>query len=1432
MDQYQIKFRLFPAVMVWASVFVLIFSSVQLRSANAQSIDNIPQSPPGTLVIGPVDPDAGRMATIEYLGGYIIAIPESPGSEADDHRVVKAWDFSNLTNPVSVPPINPSENGGDFGKTRGPFLSHGSIRRDNEVFIGGFPFDAVRLNADGSLEHARWSGQSPPWLVDRDNQRLDKKAPWYSKGGMMRPWALRDSWAYGENAPDVTQLSLRERLLAEWNVAEDSGVTGFGNFIGNLLVYSSDQRNTGVAVYDASDVYFDAPTNTWKPRLLDSLNIPLDEGGIGGYWSEISGHYIVFARRSRTSVNPNFFAGIQVVDFSDPRNLRLQCSVRLHEPNSNRHWTLSSSPMYLGFKDEYAFTDKYKVNLETCEVELILDITQGQTGDLCYNNPPCPARAIDTSQYSRLIGNLWFTGGYPTVADTDGMSVWVNESAPDTRAPYIAYHIPRPNQTNYPVDVPLGFSIPETLRSQTVVVTATADPGETETLTLTEVGGDKVNIDYVISHTGMLTVEPLEELKPDTTYEVVFTSGILDAAGNAMQPYSFRFSTGSVVTPVEGPQITQVSVSPSRTVSVGQNVTVSIQAPSATSYQLALDSETPVWRSSATRVFNFNSAGEYIVNLRARNASGTSGLLRERITVEAVAASTPAGAHSSQAFCSADTGSVLVVNPDNDSLTKLSADSLTKDWEVTGPNKPMGISESSDGEIWVTAFNDDRLYVFDQNGTQLHTIQFPYGSGPSHIVHAPDGHTAYVSLYSSGQVARVNTRRNLGDSIQYLSVGPTPRAMSVSPDGKQLLVTRFISSDHWGEVYQIDLTTWQFTNTFRLDKHLVDDQLDEGRGLPNYLAGIVINAAGTLAYVSAKKDNVDRGLANGLGLDLDDDNTVRTMLMVLDLEAGQELRNSRLDFDNADSPSGVAISDNGQYLFVALQGKNSVAVLGLNEQGQFTGSQSLIQSGLATQSLCFDGTRNTLFAKNYTERTITAFDLSGGVISPAKVVQSTVANEVFTSQQLSGLQVFYNAFNGLQVSPPVGKMSAEGYISCATCHIDGGHDGRTWDFTGRGEGIRNNISLRGRGGNRFGNVHWSANFDEIQDFEHDIRNAFGGTGLMTDAQFAHANTPLGSRKAGLSAELDALAAYVSRLGKESLPRSPYRASGGGLSQAAQAGKAAFVSEGCQSCHSGSAYTDGKVHDVGTLRVHSGQRLGDRLPGIKTPSLLGVFDSAPYLHDGSAAQLSNVFNTVGGAVLQAEDAERSFADLYTQVGYSYLRGAGGVRIDDGGRLSFDDVDGGAGGKGRIRLRFGANERLNPAVPGRWLVSINGGAEQSITAQDLPKVAGQNVNFVETRSLTIDLEPGQNNRISIRYSGGIAVLDEVTISRPEDVQKAQPHLRVASMSESAMGQLISYVASLDQTSAPADNATNIFENPDDDELCIPIKIKNGNVVLVCL
>jgi cytochrome c peroxidase len=211
------------------------------------------------------------------------------------------------------------------------------------------------------------------------------------------------------------------------------------------------------------------------------------------------------------------------------------------------------------------------------------------------------------------------------------------------------------------------------------------------------------------------------------------------------------------------------------------------------------------------------------------------------------------------------------------------------------------------------------------------------------------------------------------------------------------------------------------------------------------------------------------------------------------------------------------------------------------------------------------------------------------------------------------------------------RMSRTRSLSCASCHMDGGDDGLTWDFTQRGEGLRNTIPLRGRGAGH-GPIHWSGNFDEIQDFEHDIRGGQGGTGFLPDDLF-HAgtrDTTLGDPKAGLSPELDALAAYVASLDRYGV--SPARRDGDAAWESARArGEAIFVRGGCEGCHTGTRGTDSafvspgtpRLHDVGTLGPGSGMRLGGALSGLDTPTLRGLWASAPYLHDGSAPTLRAV-----------------------------------------------------------------------------------------------------------------------------------------------------------------------------------------------------------------
>ena len=122
---------------------------------------------------------------------------------------------------------------------------------------------------------------------------------------------------------------------------------------------------------------------------------------------------------------------------------------------------------------------------------------------------------------------------------------------------------------------------------------------------------------------------------------------------------------------------------------------------------------------------------------------------------------------------------------------------------------------------------------------------------------------------------------------------------------------------------------------------------------------------------------------------------------------------------------------------------------------------------------------------------------------------------------------------------------------------------------------------------------------------------------------------LGEPLAGRSDDLDALAAYCNSL-EPTL--SPHADGPGKLGLAAERGRVLFESPavGCAGCHSGPMYTDSRLdakpfrtHDVGTGRGDPAETLG---PAFDTPTLVGVYRTAPYLHDGRARTLRDVLTT--------------------------------------------------------------------------------------------------------------------------------------------------------------------------------------------------------------
>jgi len=373
------------------------------------------------------------------------------------------------------------------------------------------------------------------------------------------------------------------------------------------------------------------------------------------------------------------------------------------------------------------------------------------------------------------------------------------------------------------------------------------------------------------------------------------------------------------------------------------------------------------------------------------------------------------------------------------------------------------------------------------------------------------------------------------------------------------------------------------------------------RGVPNLLGAVAVRPDGENIALGGVRSNIERGLVRD-GQTPDHETTVRAELRVLDGQ-GVEVASPRLD--NMDRLSALAYDARGEWLFGVVPGAGKLIQVDAYDH-TFVDAFPLPLAG-ADGVVVHDG---VAWVHLRYHRSVLRIQLATG--HATEHVYGQPEWETLSPEALMGALVFHGAGDP--------RMSRDGYVSCASCHPDGEHDGQTWDFTHRGEGLRNTTTLLGLADRAGGPLHWSGNFDEVQDFEHDIRGPQGGRGFLDDGQFAATQDPLGEPKAGRSAPLDALAAYVNQL--EALP-SPQGRKGPDLLR----GEGLFFSRAlaCGGCHQtgGSGWSsEGEpvLFDVGTLTSLSGGRLGGVLPGVVAPDLRGVWATAPYLHDGSVASL--------------------------------------------------------------------------------------------------------------------------------------------------------------------------------------------------------------------
>ncbi len=1346
----------------------IALASLWLAAATAHAqgpgFANVPRQK-GELLAGPIAPSIGRTAVLAYHQGLLLANPESPGSAPGSDLQSRAFDISDPANPVAtvVPLLGPNSSIAAHGYWQeGPYLrglNGGDVTVEMVSGVARF----VRRDAPGRFHFPQVPGTSIPWV---------------GRGLLFQPFQAQMWWSYGATNHDGV-LFRGAQQLATWDHIGQTGVVGHPFLLGNVLYVASDQSQTGVAAYDITPS-LDKPGT--PPTLIGLLKDP-----VGGYWPEIWGGngklLILFPARNG--------GRFQVADVTDPSAMHVVADRQL--PNGG-------DPSYAQFQDGYAFMDRYKLDMRNdFAVDLVLD---------------APGHAIDVSQFSLPIGNLVVTGGIDTswpAPASQGLAIWAHQAEPDTTGPSVGFHIPRSDQTDYPTSGPITLLIHETLRTETIVNGAAF---LVQPLAGDGTPGAPLAGRLTFSFDDILTFTPDAPFAANTTYAVTLPAGgIEDAAGNGMVPYSFRFSTGATLgAGNEAPAILDLEAS-HHPAPPGGEVTLFFAAndPEGSPVEFRVDfgdGSDSGWISGGSVTHVWTEPGHFDVVLFARDASGATSLRSLVVTV----LEPPSGPRpTSSAPIAFDEARRVAwnVNPDNDSVTRMPETGGSLEIPLGAGARPRSVAVAPNGNAWVTCEGRDEILVLSAAGTPLQAIPLEYGSAPFGIAMTPDGDSALVTLHGRGELRRFSTATRLPTGA--LPLGPTPRALAVTGDGARALVTRLISPDSGGEVWDVALgSSLELTRTIVLPEDVsTPDTAFSGRGLPNTLTAIAIDPFGRRAWVAAKKDNIQRGTFVS-GTDLGQENTVRALVAEIDLAANAEVVSARRDVDNADSPSGITFSPLGDWAFVTLQGNNVVAVFdALVDASAIDGLIPVVArfaTGRAPQGAALDLGERRLLVHDFLSRGVSRLSIADFLEGRSRNAPTqfavAIAEEALPPAVLAGKQIFYNASDDGGLFGR-NRMSGEGYLSCATCHLDGGHDGRTWDFSGRGEGLRNTTDLRGRRGMGHGRVHWSANFDEIQDFENDIRGAFGGAGFLSDDQFGWTQDPLGTPKTGRSAELDALAAYVSSLGPESIPRSPLRSPSGAMTSAGLRGAAVFADEGCANCHDGGTRTDSALatsllHDVGTLSTSSGGRLGGPLPGIDTPTLLGVVHAAPYLHDGSAATLEDVFDRAGARIHQAEAAillGNASAQPPTHGGI-YHEGLVAAFASSSSIVRFVGVDGGIGGPATLGLRYSALFGTRQAT-----LRVNG-TPIALSLPRTPNEPSWTPTAFRTRFVEATLAPGATNTIEIQPAAGheAMAIDDLAVVNASNRAAAHDHRRIGALAPEPRADLLAYLGQLDGSDDP--------------------------------
>ncbi len=520
------------------------------------------------------------------------------------------------------------------------------------------------------------------------------------------------------------------------------------------------------------------------------------------------------------------------------------------------------------------------------------------------------------------------------------------------------------------------------------------------------------------------------------------------------------------------------------------------------------------------------------------------------------------------------TGSVALVDPRAGKVLARAA---------TG-EKPSGVAIGRDGLLGVVShwYGSD-VAILKIGPESIHVDgRIEVGPEPRGVVLSPDASTAYVAVGASNEVVRVDlaSKKVTGR----LAVGREPRGIALTPDGARLLVGNARSRS----LSAISTKDWAVERTLPID----GDNLRQ----------VALSPDGSLGYVAnmknrgfpTTKNNIDIGWVLG------------QRLTRVPLDGSEPFATQTLDPEGkaVGDAHGVAVSGDGRFLAVSAGGTHEVLAFRTDssplpwrvgasrdliapELLKDDGRYRRVDLGGRPTEIAFDPDAKTLYVANYLDDSIQVVDVESMTL--ARSIPLGAPSEASLVRR--GEALFHDA-----------SRSFNQWYSCNTCHSDGHTNGL--DFDTLNDGWHDNSTAHTRSRKKVPTLR-----------RVDRTGPWTWHGWQTSLEDAvvESFTKSMQGKRPTDDEVRALAAF---LGTLDFPRNPHRGPDGAISEAARRGEAVYRSEkaACLSCHGGPELTDGKIHKVGLEEPR------DVYKGYNPPSLRGVYDKDPYLHDGRARTL--------------------------------------------------------------------------------------------------------------------------------------------------------------------------------------------------------------------